>query len=335
MEESGEHNSTTQIIKADPDAPRSRGTGRKRGRGRSRRPGYYNSKQQSSQVSDKCERKQSEKAGDAHDYVRLVPLPKYREQQQQQIGYLSAPPSEWFPVSMSEIDKATPMKLDADKMSVTSWKGYRIARSTHGSHFGTWFYEVIIQSLGDTGHCRIGWATKKAELQAPVGYDKYGYSYRDVDGSKYNLAWRHEYGEPYKEGDVIGCLIHLPKGGLTLEKGKQDIVRWKSQYCIAIEDDLEPEQLKGSFVAFYKNGVFQGKAFEDILEGTYYAAVSIFTLPEQTDGATLRVGFGPQFQHPPSDIEGLPEARPLCELAGEPPQRNDVEEMDQITKDAQ
>ncbi len=27
--------------------------------------------------------------------------------------------------------------------------------------------------LGKTGHCRLGWSTRKGELQAPVGYDMY------------------------------------------------------------------------------------------------------------------------------------------------------------------
>lgn len=31
---------------------------------------------------------------------------------------------------------------------------------------------------------RLGWATKKVELQAPVGFDVNGFGYRDMDGSK-------------------------------------------------------------------------------------------------------------------------------------------------------
>lgn len=31
-------------------------------------------------------------------------------------------------------------------------------------------------------------------------------------------AWRDGYGEAYGEGDVIGCLIHLPPGGGMWEK---------------------------------------------------------------------------------------------------------------------
>lgn len=41
-------------------------------------------------------------------------------------------------------------------------------RATHGAHQGTWYYEVRVTHLGATGHARLGWATRKAELQAPV-----------------------------------------------------------------------------------------------------------------------------------------------------------------------
>lgn len=41
-------------------------------------------------------------------------------------------------------------------------------RATHGAHEGTWYYEVHVQHLGTTGHVRVGWATRNAELQAPV-----------------------------------------------------------------------------------------------------------------------------------------------------------------------
>ena len=40
-------------------------------------------------------------------------------------------------------------------------------------------------------------------------YSRYGY--RDVDGSKVHQAKLHEFGEAFKEGDVIGMVLHLPK----------------------------------------------------------------------------------------------------------------------------
>lgn len=36
--------------------------------------------------------------------------------------------------------------------------------------------------------CRVGWATRQAELNAPVGADQHGYSYRSQGGSKVSSA---------------------------------------------------------------------------------------------------------------------------------------------------
>lgn len=74
-------------------------------------------------------------------------------------------------------------------------------RATHGCHEGSWYYEVTVERLGDTGHCRVGWATKRAEVQAPVGFDQYGFSYRDILGTKQHKALRENYGDGFAEGE--------------------------------------------------------------------------------------------------------------------------------------
>jgi Set1/Ash2 histone methyltransferase complex subunit ASH2 len=58
------------------------------------------------------------------------------------------------------------------------------ARATHGAFVGTWYFEVAVVHLGASGHVRLGWSTRRAELQAPVGYDQFSYGYRDLEGSK-------------------------------------------------------------------------------------------------------------------------------------------------------
>jgi len=47
------------------------------------------------------------------------------------------------------------------------------ARATHGAWHGAWYFEVRVAHLGATGHCRLGWSTRKGELQGPVGYDMF------------------------------------------------------------------------------------------------------------------------------------------------------------------
>jgi hypothetical protein len=34
-------------------------------------------------------------------------------------------------------------------------------------------------------HVRIGWSTRQGPLQAPVGYDKWSFGYRDISGNIY------------------------------------------------------------------------------------------------------------------------------------------------------
>lgn len=221
------------------------------------------------------------------------------------------------PVMLSKVERAPQMTLGEDRLSVTSHKGYRTVRATHGTHEGTWYYEVTVRHLGSTGHARVGWATRKAELQAPVGYDQHGYSYRDLEGTKVHKGLREEYGEAYREGDVIGCLLHLPPGGCPFTRTRNDAGTYKGNLYLKEEpaDEAAPKELAGAVIAFSRNGVSQGIAYRDMVEGTYCPAVSLYTLPEQAEGATLSVNFGPGFAHAPPELEGVPAARPVADLA--------------------
>ena len=62
---------------------------------------------------------------------------------------------------------------------------------------------------------------------------------------------------------------------------------------------------------------FQGVAYKDLLEGTYYAAASLFTKPRSIDPdalATVTFNFGPDFAHAPPQPEGFPAAQPMSTL---------------------
>ncbi|PNH04790.1 Set1/Ash2 histone methyltransferase complex subunit ASH2 [Tetrabaena socialis] len=217
-------------------------------------------------------------------------------------------------VLVSKVHKAAQLQLSDDRLSVTGYKGFRSARGSHGAHEGALYCEVRVSRMGKTGHCRLGWCTRKAELQAPVGYDTFGFSFRDVDGSKVSNGLREPYGQPFGEGDVVGMYIHLPKGGRSLEPQQNEYTKYKGKWMRIEDPEPSPETLPGSVIAFSVNGVPQGVAFRDFHEGTYYPAVSLYTLPEQTDGATVTLNFGPAFQYPPPLPEGCAPAVALCEL---------------------
>ena len=197
-------------------------------------------------------------------------------------------------VKLSAEEKAPQIILDSTQLSAQSSKGYRTVRATHGAHKGAWYYEMTVKSLGDTGAVRVGWSTASAELQAPVGADHFGYSYRSVDGSKVHLGKREGYGVAFKEGDVVGCLLYMGEQGRVIEKGPEDVVRYRGQLYFT-EDSAsdQPEPLPDSFIEFFVNGRSQGRCFEGgVLEGTYYPSVSLYTHASQTEPAHVCVQFG-------------------------------------------
>jgi len=237
------------------------------------------------------------------DYVRIIPLRK----QAQDDGPADT-------VLLSKTDKAGQMQLSEDRLSVTGTKGYRTVRATHGMYEGSFYCEVTVTRLGDIGHCRLGWSSKKSEIQAPVGFDAHGFSYRDLEGAKVHKAFREVYGEAYGEGDVIGLMLYMPAGGRPMERRMSEIVRYKGSLYHVDEGEEPPKPLVGSKVAFSKNGAYQGVAYEDVLEGTYYPSASLYTLPQQTEGVKVTFNFGPEFKFPMPEVEEFPGLRPYCDL---------------------
>jgi Set1/Ash2 histone methyltransferase complex subunit ASH2 len=107
----------------------------------------------------------------------------------------------------------------------------------------------------------LGWATEKGDVQAPVGYDKYSYSYRDKEGTKFHQSRGSPYGASYGPGDVIGFYIQLPP---SPNKGKK---QEPIDPSLKKKEDEEPARLDNSEIRFFKNGVDQGLAFSSVYEG--------------------------------------------------------------------
>ena len=63
--------------------------------------------------------------------------------------------------------------------------------------------------------------TKRGEMNAPVGFDNKGYGYHAETGLKYHEARLKKYGEPYGEGDVIGCYMYLDEKIVRRRKIRQ------------------------------------------------------------------------------------------------------------------
>lgn len=199
---------------------------------------------------------------------------------------------------LSCFDKDAKLKLSTNCLHVDGEKGYRMIRGTTGVAEGDCYYEVTINDPIVIGpkfpeaHTRLGWSTEKGNVEAPVGFDKYSYSYRDVKGTKFHQSIGATYGEPYGPKDVIGCFIRLrddqPESDLKLTPQQ---IQFREQ---AKQAAMLP--LSGSKIVFFKNGVSQGVAFTDIFKGTYFPAIALYM------GASVTVNFGPDFKYPPSSV---------------------------------
>lgn len=124
-------------------------------------------------------------------------------------------------------------------MTATTDRGFRSGRASVGVREGTWYFEATVLrghaqsgaskgSGGDAGnaHVRIGWGRREAGLDAPVGADGYAYGLRDVGGDKVHASRPAKYATKsgmagFGTGDVVGCLIHIPKRSIQHPKDRE------------------------------------------------------------------------------------------------------------------
>ena len=258
--------------------------------------------------------------------------------------------------------------MDDGRMVASSQKGYRCVQGTRGVEPAVHeeeededegakeekatttttmarYFEVKIEHLGESGCVRVGWMTKRGEMNAPVGFDNKGYGYHAETGSKYHEARLKRYGDPYGVGDVVGCYLYLDEkivkkkeqveaketsGGegargdeakkkqtpSTPERNKKNRKEEERLKAKALEESQNPPN-EGK-IAFYKNGKFQGIAFESLrscahpkkpeLSG-YFPTAALYTTPlqDQSQRARVSFNFGPDFAFPiDAEKDGLP-----------------------------
>ena len=166
-----------------------------------------------------------------------------------------------------------------------------------------------------TGHVRIGWSMRTGDLQAPVGYDRWSYGFRDILGSRIHRSRREDRwgGEPFGPGDIMGL-------------------------CITMIDEEEDGNAssssakgRGSHIRLFKNGQalghfeivrgakLGGEAFTNIVPGTFYPAISSYM------GGSARLNVGPHFVYPPpKTLPGGWKALPVSDLCLPPPEPKDA-----------
>uniref|UniRef100_A0A6Q2XCY5 Set1/Ash2 histone methyltransferase complex subunit ASH2 n=1 Tax=Esox lucius TaxID=8010 RepID=A0A6Q2XCY5_ESOLU len=207
-------------------------------------------------------------------------------------------------------DRAPQLKISDDRLTVTGEKGYSMVRASHGVRKGSWYFEVSIDEMPPDTAARLGWSQPLGNLQAPLGYDKFSYSWRSKKGTRFHQSIGKHYSSGYGQGDTLGFFIELPESTETAKalpdtyKDKA-LIKFKSYLYFEEKDyvDKAEKSLKTvtpSRMLFYKNGVNQGLAYENLYEGLYFPAISLYR------GCTVSVNFGPHFKHPPKDIKYQP-----------------------------
>lgn len=203
-------------------------------------------------------------------------------------------------------DRASQVTVSEDRLSVNGHKFYCTIRANHFVNRGSWYFEAKITDMPEGSATRIGWAQKNANLQAPLGFDKFGYSCRSRKGTKFHESIGKHYSDGYKENDYLGCLISLPEvenfDYLPNPFKDKPLVKFKSHLYFEEKDRLQEclkslKTLPGSKITFFKNGESLGEAFSDIYMGDYYPAVSTYK------HSKVRLNFGPKFRFPPKNVE--------------------------------
>ncbi|KAL8586825.1 hypothetical protein ACOMHN_052701 [Nucella lapillus] len=95
-------------------------------------------------------------------------------------------------------------------------------------------------------------------------------------------------------------------GGRPLVKFKSHLYFEEKDSVNEAEKALQPAV--GSKMVMYRNGKSWGVAFEDVFEGIYYPAISLYK------HAVVTVNFGPDFKYPPKDQADF---RPMSEAANQ------------------
>ncbi|KAF4082405.1 hypothetical protein AMELA_G00151170 [Ameiurus melas] len=207
-------------------------------------------------------------------------------------------------------DRAPQLKISDDRLTVTGEKGYSMVRASHGVRKGAWYFEVTVDEMPTDTAARLGWSQPLGNLQAPLGYDKFSYSWRSKKGTRFHQSIGKHYSDGYGQGDTLGFFIELPddtETARTLPDTYKDkaLIKFKSYLYFEEKDyvDKAEKSLKAinkSRMIFYKNGVNQGMAFENLFEGMYFPAISLYK------NCQVSVNFGPHFKHPPKDVKFQP-----------------------------
>ncbi|TID14946.1 hypothetical protein CANINC_004617 [Pichia inconspicua] len=183
----------------------------------------------------------------------------------------------------SYFDRSSDMMVSSDMSIVATQEshGWRSSRSNISIREGKWYIEYKIingindaekdqtpisdsrsctpsSSMNHSAHVRMGIARPDASLEAPVGFDGYGYGIRDINCETIHLSRRSQIingsRSDLKVGDVIGLLVELPDFELQKDIAKSMIIErtLSDPSKLYGPDESNDSLLKNSFI---ENGV--------------------------------------------------------------------------------
>ena len=128
------------------------------------------------------------------------------------------------------------------------------------------YYEERVKNINKyMPTVRIGIIKNGNDYEIPIGSLKNSYSYRSSDGYLLKEGSYIIGNPPFKNGDIIGCLIHLKPP--------------KPKFLLGIDNE-EMNLDDKCYMMFYLNGQELKQKIEDIKEGDYHFGVTLYNFAE-------------------------------------------------------
>ncbi|KAL1448503.1 hypothetical protein WDU94_005617, partial [Cyamophila willieti] len=197
-------------------------------------------------------------------------------------------------------DRAQQLRISEDRLAVTGDKGYCMVRATNYVGHGTWYWEATVEEMPEGSATRLGWGQEYANLQTPLGYDKFGYSWRSRKGTRFHECRGKHYSEGYSEGDTLGFLIHLPHN---------------SQQSYVPRTFKDKPLVKFKCHLYYEEKDIVNEALKN-LTALKKSQIVFFKKWRTTRNCTVSVNFGPHFKYPLPTKE-YPDVRGIWERSEE------------------
>lgn len=148
--------------------------------------------------------------------------------------------------------------LDPKNLTITLEGGYRLCRSTRFLPVDkNYYWEIDFTSIkNEESHVRVGIATIKADMEAPVGVDKYGYCIADL-GKSLHEGWKNRKIKtpPFHVSDTVGLGFIPGQDSISLKLFINGVDHG------IIFDDISKEEKWTPAVSIYREAVVTGRFF--------------------------------------------------------------------------